>query len=284
MRLYETGEIDATGVSQGYIDMVTDEAGPYLRELEVYPELSFYYLGFNCAKPPFDDANVRRAFTLAIDKQKLVSLVFKDMVTPASGILPPGMPGYNDELEGLDYNITLAKELIKASKYGDISNLPPITVTTGGYGTSIGSSLEAIIHEWKQNLGVEVKVRVLEPQFFIYYLMQEKDEMFEIGWIADYPYPQNFLEILFHSDSETNWGEYRNPDIDRLLDTAGIEPDNTKALILYQQIEQMLVDDAACLPLWFGKNYILTKPPVTGYAPNPMGMVKLNRVSVTGNQ
>ena len=59
-----------------------------------------------------------------------------------------------------------------------------------------------------------------------------------------------------------------------------IEPDNVKALALYQQIEQMLVDDAACLPLWFGKNYILTKPYVSGYKPTPMGMVRLNKVSI----
>lgn len=281
MRMYETGDIDATDVSLDYIDMATDEASSLVDELKIYPELSFYYIGFNCTKPPFDDANVRRAFSMAIDKHKLVSLVFKDMVAPASGILPPGMPGYNTRLKGLEFDVTRAKELIKASKYGDVSNLPPITITTGGYGTSVSSSLEAIIYEWKQNLGVDVKVRLLEPELFIYNLKQEKDEMFDIGWVADYPHPQDFLEILFHGGADNNWSEYRNSDVDSLLDKAGIEPDNAKALSLYQQIEQKLVDDAACLPLWFGKNYVLTKPNVTGYKPTPMGFVKLNKVSVS---
>jgi oligopeptide transport system substrate-binding protein len=203
------------------------------------------------------------------------------MVAPASGILPPGMPGYNTQLKGLEFDVTQAKELIKASKYGDVSNLPPITITTGGYGTSISSSLEAIIYEWKQNLGVDVKVRLLEPEFFIYSLMQEKNEMFDVGWVADYPHPQDFLEVLFHGGVDNNWSEYRNPEVDSLLDKAGIEPDNVKALSLYQQIEQILVDDAACLPLWFGKNYVLTKSNVTGYEPTPMGFVKLNKVSVS---
>jgi len=280
MNMYETGEIDATDVSLDYIDMATDEAGKYFEQLKIYPELSFYYLGFNCTKPPFDDANIRRAFSMAIDREKLVSLVYKDMVTPAYGILPPGMPGYNSQLQGLDFDIARAKELIKESHYGDVSNLPLITLTTGGYGASIPSYLEAIIYEWKQNLGVEVKVRQLEPERFIYFLKQEKDELFDIGWIADYPYPQDFLEILFHSASETNWSEYQNSEIDNLLDKAGIEPDNAKALNLYQQIEQMLVDDAACLPLWFGKSFILTKPSVSGYKPTPMGVVRLNKVSI----
>ena len=280
MRLYETGDIDATGVSMSYIDMVTDEAGPYLKEMTVLPELSFTYIGFNCAKPPFDDANVRRAFSLAIDKKKLVSLIFKDMVAPATGILPPGMPGYNDQLKGLDFDVTRARELIKTSKYGDVSKLPPITLTTSGYGTSASGTLEALVSEWRQNLGVEVKVRQLDPQFFFYNLMKEKDEMFDIGWIADYPHPQDFLEVLFHGGADNNWGEYRNADVDALLDRAGIEPDNAKALALYRQIEQKLVEDAACLPLWSGKNYLLTKSNVRDYKPSPMGFVKLNKVSL----
>jgi len=280
MRMYETGDIDTTGVSIDYIDMVTDPEGNYLKELTIVPELSFSYIGFNCTEPPFDDPLIRRAFSMAIDKQKLTSLSFKGMVAAASGILPPGMPGYNAQLKGLTFDPAGAMELIKSSKYGDVSRLPPITLTTSGYGAIAGGTLEAIVYEWKQNLGVNVKVRQLEPERFFYALKQEKDQMFDIGWIADYPHPQDFLEILFHTGSETNWGEYSNAEVDRLLDKAGVEPDNAKALALYQQVEQKLVDDAACVPLWFGKNYILTKPYLKYYIPSPMGFVKLSKVSV----
>lgn len=280
MNLYETGEIDVTGVSLPYLDMATDESGSFYDELAIYPELSFYYLGFNCSKPPFDDANIRRAFSMSIDRSKLASLVYKDMVTPASGILPPGMPGYNIALKGLDFDVPAAKELIKTSKYGSVSNLPPITITTGGYGPTVSSTVEAVVYELKQNLGVDVKVRVLEPERFFYTLKQEKDELFDIGWIADYPYPQNFLEILFHSGSDNNWGDYSNPAVDALLDKAGVEPDNVKALNLYQQVEQMMVDDAACLPISFGKGYTLVKPNILGYKLTPMGIARLNKVSV----
>jgi oligopeptide transport system substrate-binding protein len=280
MNLYETGEIDVTDVSLAYIDMATDEEGDYYKELSIHPELSFYYFGFNGAKPPFDDVNIRRAFSMAIDKTKIASLVYKDMVEPAGGILPPGIPGYNTDLKGLEFNIEAAKQLIKTSKYGSVDNLPPITITTAGYGPTISSTIEAVVHDWKQNLGVDVKVRVLDPQRFFYTLKQEKDEMFDIGWIADYPYPQNFLEILFHSGLDNNWGEYSSRDVDAILDRAGVEPDNAKALKLYQQAEQMIVDDAACLPISFGKGYILTKPDVAGYKPTPMGIVRLNKVSI----
>ncbi len=280
MNLYETGEIDVTGVSLSYIDKVTDKTGPFYRELAVIPELSFSYIGFNTTKPPFDEANIRRAFSQAIDKDKLVSLVFKDMMQSADGILPPGMPGYNEGLSGLDFNIAEARELIAASSYGDIAKLPPITITTIGWGGLISRGLEAIIHEWQQNLGVEVQVRQLEPERFLYHLRQEKDEMFYMGWVADYPHPQNFLEVLFHSDTDNNYGEYSNPEVDALLEKAALEQDKQLSLALYQQAEQKLVEDAAALPLWFGRNYILVKPYMRGYNLNPLGLAMLNKVSI----
>lgn len=280
MNMYETGEIDVTGVGIDYIEKATDETGPFYLDLGVVPELSFYYLGFNTAEPPFDDVNIRRAFSLAIDKDKIASLVFKDMVQPADGILPPGMPGYNEELLGLEYDIDEARELIASSSYGDISQLPPITITTAGWGGIISRGLEAIVYQWRENLGVEVTVRQLEPERFLYHLMEEKDEMFLIGWVADYPHPQDFLDVLFYGGTEHNYGQYSNPEVDALLEMAGVEQDSSLSLALYQQAEQLLVEDAACLPLWFGQNYILVKPYVIGYNLNPLGFAMLNKVSV----
>ncbi len=170
--------------------------------------------------------------------------------------------------------------MITESSYGDVPGLPPITITTQGWGGLISQELEAIISEWRQNLGVEVKVRQLEPARFLYNLAEEKDEMFYMGWVADYPHPQDFLDILFRSKAENNYGDYSNSEVDALLDVAGVEIDSKLSLALYQQAEQKLVDDAACLPLWFGQNYILVKPYVKGYNLNPMGLAMLNMVSV----
>ena len=280
MNLYEQGAIDVAGVSVIYIDRVTDQRGPFYQELAAYPELSFYYLGFNTRKPPFDDVNVRLAFCHAVDKKKIASLVYRDMVAPADGILPPEMPGYNANLKGLDYDLDQARELIKNSKYGDVANLPPIVVTDAGDGGLISSDLEAIIYEWRENLGVDITVRELEPERFLYNLDQELDNIYFTGWVGDYPHPQNFLDILFRSGSETNYGGYSNPEVDALLDRANVELDREKSLALYREAEQKLVDDGACLPLWFGKNYVLAKPYVHGYELSPLGIPMLNKVSI----
>ncbi len=280
MSLYEQGQIDVTGVSLEYIDKVSDPLGTYYSQLKAVPELSFYYLGFNMTKPPFDDVNVRRAFSQAVDKEKLVAVVFRGMVSAADGILPPGMPGFNENLTGLGFDPAAAKRLIERSKYGSVANLPEITLTTSGWGGLVAGGLEAIVNEWRVNLGVEVKIRQLEPERFLYHLRQEKDEMFFIGWIADYPHPQDFLDVLFRGGAETNYGEYDNVRVDEILDKANLEQDAATSFALYRQAEQLLVDDAASIPLWFGKNYILVKPYVTGYNLSPSGYATLNTVSV----
>jgi len=280
MNLYETGEIDVTGVSLSYIDKVTDERGPFLQDLMIVPQLSFSYIGFNCSKPPFDDPDIRRAFSMAIDKEKIASLTYRNMVEVAYGILPPGLPGYNEDLDGLEFDAEQAKELIENSSYGDVSALPQITITDAGWGASIGGSMEAIIAQWKQNLGVDVQVRLLEPDIFLYSLMEEKDEMYSMGWIADYPHPQDFLEILFKGSSKNNYGEYLNEQVDALLEEAGLEMDNERSLELYQQVEQLLVNDAACIPLWFGQNYILVKDYVENYNPTPLGIPRYNEIVI----
>ena len=280
MGLYETGQIDVTLVSTSYIDRVRDATGPFYPQLAVTPELSLYYIGFNNAQPPFDDVNVRRAFSQVVDKERIAEVILRDMVGVADGILPPGMPGYNEALERLDYDVEKAKELIAASRYEDVSNLPPITLTLEGYGNYIPRYLGAIVQEWQQNLGVEISVRQLEPEIFTYNLKQEKDDMFILGWIADYPDPHTFLDILFYTGSENNIFGYSNLDLDALLDQAAIEQDRAVRLAMYQQAEQLVVDDAPCLPLFHGTNYILVKSYVKGYELSPLGVPDLSRVYI----
>ncbi len=280
MDLYERGIIDISSVDTSYIERVRDESGAFFDDLVVLPELSFYFIGFNSSKPPFDDVNIRRAFSMALDKDKLVSLVYKDTALPAAGILPPGMPGYNENLAGLGYDVAMARQLIAESSYGDVANLPPITITTLGWGGLIPRELEAVVYEWRVNLGVEVTVRQLEPERYLYSLNQEKDEMFYSGWLADYAHPQNFLEVLFHSGVDNNWGDFHNAQIDFVLEVAGVTADSEISLRLYQQAEQMLVDDAACWPFWFGQSYVLVKPYIKGYTQSALGYPLLNKVSI----
>jgi oligopeptide transport system substrate-binding protein len=280
MQMYEMGEIDITSVSIDHIDRVLDETDPLHRELVVVPQLSLQYIGFNAAKPPFDDANIRRAFARAVDKDKVIAQVLKDMVGRADGIIPPALPGHNADLKGLSHDVEAARQLIAASPYGDVSQLPPIIFTTAGWGAAISPVVEAVISEWRTNLGLEVGVRQMEIETYFYQLKEEKNELFDYGWVADYPDPENFLDVLFHSRSQHNVGEYSSPEVDALLEKARVEPVVGERLEMYRQAEERLVNDAALLPLWFDTNYVLVKPYVSGYIPSPQGILNLAGISV----
>ena len=99
-----------------------------------------------------------------------------------------------------------------------------------------------------------------------------------LGWIADYPDPHNFLDILFYTGSENNIFEYSNPTLNAALDQAAIEQDKAVRLDMYRQAEQLVIDEAPCLPLWHGTNYILVKPDVKGYKLSPLGIPDLSQV------
>ena len=279
MIMYETDEIDITGVSLGDIERVLDPTNPLNDELVITADFSLSYIGFNASKPPFDDSKVRQAFCHAIDKDKIIDLALKGVVRKADGILPPGMPGHNEYLRGLEFDVDKANQLITESTYRDVSNLPPITLTSSG--TYAVSNMEAaLIDMWRRNLGVDVEVKLWPPAEYAYILMGEKDEMFSIGWSADYPDPQDFLDILFRSGEENNFCEYSNEQVDQWLDEAAIEENFIERMTKYNLAEQEIVNDAACLPLFFNVSYTLVKPYVKDLPATPLWIPRFRYVYI----
>ncbi|MGP8079401.1 MAG: peptide ABC transporter substrate-binding protein [Dehalococcoidales bacterium] len=281
MDLFETGDVDFTSPPAEYYDQIMDPSGPFYQDLSVSPSLSVDYIGFNCKEAPFNDPDIRQAFCLAIDKDKIVDLTYRNMAQKAEGILPPGIPGYNANVTGLNFNVTQAQALIKASTYGSAANLPPITITVAGEGGNTDQVIQSLVYQWQQNLGVNVQVRELDPEVYYSELSQEVDQMYSTGWIADYPYPQDFLDILFSSGSSYNYGGYSNPQFDALIQQANSKSDQTKAFALYQQAEQLMINDAACLPLTFGQTYLLVQPWVKNLSVNALGIMDFNDVTIS---
>lgn len=269
------------GISE--LSRVTDPNNLLSQEFVSTPGLDVNYIGFNVNKPPFDDVKVRQAFNLALDKQRMVRLVYQGALPVANGIVPPTMPGYqNPDLSDYEYDPEQALELIAESSYGDVSELPEITLHVSG----VGGIVEPIVESYKQNLGIEIAVEQVDwPKF-----LEELDkpdppyQMYQLGWIADYPDPQNFLEVLFHSDSAQNHGNYNNPEVDALLDQARGTQDVAERLALYQQVEQMILDDAAWIPLTFGVDNWLVKPYVHGFKVPPIKIPKFQYVSIAEHE
>ena len=283
MAMYENDEIDITGVGLFNLDRVLDPTEPLNKELVIAPPgFSVSYIGFNTTKPPFDDPKFRQALNHAVDKDLIATEVLSELVQPAYSILPPGFPGYTDQIKGLRHNPDLAKQLLSESAYADPDNRPRIVVTVPGTGGGIGLDLEVILEMWKQVLGVEVEIQQVEWATYLEDLEDQKFQAYAgLGWEADYPDPQDFLDILFHSESGINHGAYSNLAVDAILEEARTEPDVPRRVELYHQAEQLIVDDAAWVPMWFtGERYRLVKPNVDGYVMTPMIVPKLRQIKI----
>ncbi len=283
MAMYENDEIDFTGVGLYDLERVLDPSEPLNRELVVAPpDFSISYIGFNAQMAPFDDANFRKALNHAIDKELIATEVLSELLTPAYGILPPGFPGYNPELQGLTFDPELAKQLLAESDYADPATRPRIVVTVPGRGGTIGLDLEVILQMWQQVLGVEVEIQQVEWATYLEDLNKQKYQAYAgLGWSADYPDPQDFLDILFHTESGLNHGAFSDLEIDAVLEEARVEPDASRRIALYRQAEEMIVQAAAWVPLWYqGERHVLIKPQVKDYRLTPMIVPKLTLVRI----
>ena len=269
MLMYENDELHITGIPLTLLAGILDPSNPLSKDVVAAPpQFDVDYFGLNTTEPPFDDVKVRQAFNYAIDRESLASTLLEDLVVPAAGILPPGFPGYNPNLKGYVYDPAKAQQLIRESKYGALETLPRITLTLpGSFGATISPSIEAMLAMWEKNLEVDISILQTEWAIFLQDLHQNRFQMFGgLGWIADYPDPENFLDVLFHSKSNNNQSEYANKEVDTLLEQARIELDETNRFKLYHQAEEMIVTDAPWIPLWHSNGgSVLIKPKVNDY-------------------
>ena len=273
MAMYENDEIDITGIPQSAFERVTDPAEPISKEVvEVPPDFVTSYVGFNVEQPPFDDVHFRRAMNYAVDKELIAEAVLQGRVRPAHGPIPPGFIGFNPDLEPLGFDVDKAVEELNMSKYADPETRPRIVLTAAGTGGSPPTWLQAVADMWARNLGVEIEFQEVEWATFLQEIDNYKLQVFTLAWSPDYPDPHTFVDVLFRSDSTINQTRYGNAEVDALLDEATTEPDPARRIQLYQEAEQIIVDEAAWVPMWWGSNgRILVKPHVNGFRISPLG-------------
>jgi ABC-type oligopeptide transport system substrate-binding subunit len=278
MSRYENRELDATPVGVSDLERVSDPLNPLSYELLRGPaSLDVQYIAFNNRVPPFDDPHVRRALNLALDKERLARVVLQGGVVPAEGILPPGLPGTVIGSGPLHFDEAAARRELAASRYGGPEQLPPLTLYGSGEGGA-NPMLSAVADYLHQTLGVSVTVEQAPYDTFQEELQEGRYGMYALGWAADYPDPQDFLDLLFHSQSLLNQTGYANPAVDRLLEEARVETDAAKRLALYSQAHQLILADAPWVPLYHGSDRWLVAPEVQGFSVPPIVLPRLARV------
>ena len=235
------------------------------------PSLSLLYYGFNTKIKPLDNKTVRQAINLAIDKDRIVEEAMRGKDVKASSILPPGMPGYSPHKDVYPFNPKKAKALLKEAGYPDGKGFPILEIWSASTTEATKKELEII----KSNLsavGIKVKI-IYEDDWPTYsgYLNERKLPIYRYAWYADFPDPDNFLSILFHSKTKYNFGSYSNAEADRLMDEAKKEIDALKRADLYRKAEEIVLGEAPLVPILHRTYEEIYQPYVKGIEVSALG-------------
>jgi len=279
---YEAGQKDVLHETP-LADMDRIKSDPVLSaELNISPNLATYYYGFNITQPVVDDVRVRRALSLAVDRQSLIDNVTKADQVPAGWFCRPGLVACPDTANykypdlGVAFDAPKAKEILQG--YLDEKKLTADQLDlTLMFNTSSGHQgiAEAIQQMWKDNLGLNVK---LVNQEWAVYLVTTKSkdtpQIFRMGWSVDYPDANNWDREVVASNGSQNPTDaagnpsggfmWKNDKYEELVKAAAVELDLQKRIDLYAQAEQILVwEDAVMIPIYWYTSAQLTKPYVT---------------------
>lgn len=282
MILFENDEIDVTGVSLADLERVLDPTSELNPLVHDYPaRFSTSYIGLNAEQPPLDDPKFRKALNLAVNRDEIAQVVYEGAVRPAKTIIPPRFPSYNPNLNPYPYDPEEARRLLAESSYGaDPDSIPRLILSiSGSLGAAVPLGLEVILQAWEKELGLQVEIQQTEWATFLEDINDKKYQMYSIAWAADYPDPENFLDLLFHSESEGNRSNYSNPQVDALLEEARVEKDTAARFEQYNRIEEMILEDAPWVLLWNDEDwYFLIKSHVQDYYLLPMTIAKFRYV------
>lgn len=220
--------------------------------------LNTFFVGFDVTRPPFDDPRVRRAFAMAIDRERLADAVVGGYVFPATGgFVPPGMPGHSPGI-GLPHDPERARQLLAEAGYPGGRGFPVVVFLALPAGREVNEYRQA---QWRENLGIKVTWETMDYGIYLDRLAKESPHMFHTGWVADYPDPDNFLRVCVQR--RTRW---RNEAYERLVEEARRIMDQGERMRLYQQADRILVEEAPIMPLTYARRHLLVKPWVRRYS------------------
>ena len=282
MQEYKAGNLDWVQIPDA--DFPTVKEDPVLSmEMLSVEELSIYYIGFQNKLPPFDNVKVRQAFNYAVNRQDIIDKIFIGRHKLATGIIPPSMPNFKSKTDAYPYDPVMAKNLLdEAKKEGAV--IPDKVTLAFNQGTVTHKNVaERIQSDLKANLDVNVVLETEDWTTYLKHLDNGEFPLFRLGWVADYPDPDNFLWVLLDSaNAGPNGGAsfYSNPAFDKLVRDAKTEKDTAKRMSMYEEAESFAMKDAVWMPIAFTTNWSLLKPWVTGYIRTPMGPLSFATIQI----
>ncbi len=271
----------------GELDHAKEANAPF--DLQVIPAMTIFYFGFQIQSDIFDKKEVRLAFNYSIDREKIVNYTLQGEGVPAKyGIVPPSFKDYDSKsIKGFTFDVDKARKYLAAAGYPNGKGFPKLILQLNQGGNNRNIQIAEVIQKMlMENLNIEIELSVLAQAEHLERIETGKTLFWRTGWVADYPDPETFLTILYSKHIPKNLSDkaylnsmrYKNVRFDSLFTAAMQEVDIEKRMKLYMQADQVAIDDAAIMPIFYDENYRLVQTYIKSFPANAMEHRDLTRV------
>ncbi len=256
---FESGEIDILSINEpDDIDKVAAR-GTLSSDILTSTQLSTYFLAINCKKAPFSDAHIRQALSMAINREKLCETFPLKLAEPASSIIPPGLLGHSPASALAVYDPEKSRWLLQQH---DFDFEQEIELTFARKGKEDPGDIIAIADNLR-NVGIRVRLNGMKNHWP--YIEKRGHTMFRVGWIADYPDPDNFIHTLFNPEAgDPLFLGAELEEVGSLSEKARFTMNPRQRTETYQKIEQIIAEKAPLIPLYHKKEILIRNPGVSG--------------------
>jgi peptide/nickel transport system substrate-binding protein len=253
-------------------------------KMETQPYLNTEYLGImvDLSQPkinPLQNKLIRQALNYGFDRRKMMTYLRNNIGTAAtSGFVPTGLPSFDSSaVKGYDYDPEKSRELLKQAGYENGKGLPEITMSTT---TTYTDLCEYIKSQW-ENIGFKIKIDVNQAAVHRKMVAEQKLSFFRGSWIADYPDAENYLALFYSKNfapNGPNFTHFSNPLFDELYEKASVEVNDSLRYRLYREMDQLVMNEAPVVVLYYDKVLRLTQNTIDGLGSNAMNLLVLKNV------
>jgi peptide/nickel transport system substrate-binding protein len=240
--------------------------------IETHQGTTFQYIGINLAHPILKQQQVRQAIALAIDRDRIIRHLIKDLGTPASGLLSPVNWAYDGSARQWLHDPERAKALLDEAGFRDPDGDGPLTrfkLSFKSTNLDLRRRIAEALKEQLKAVGIELELRTYEWGTFFGDIKKGNFHLYSLAWVGIQD-PDIYFQI-FHSSSVPpngdNRGYYSNPQIDRLLEKGRTAMDTAERKLIYAEVQRILAEDLPYVPLWWWKNVIVKTPSLQGFVP-----------------
>lgn len=247
------------------------------------PGASLDYLGLYTNKKPFQDDHLRRIISASINREAIARKLFNDPKTEANSLIPPSLPGFNQNIHPYYYEPKTAASMLKQLGYNGLSITLLTYDDTRPYNPAGGKALAEMVKADLENVGFRVQIKSYPWAQYKTALQKQEGDLFLYGWVSDNADEDDFFNLLTSAQIEKglNLAHFNNKEVDEILTQARQTTDKNERESLYYHAEQIVLQEAPWVLLNYSLNIAASSPNVTGLSLEPTGGIRLERVNMT---